>query len=563
MAAVKSPASSVAEPPFQPGVELPEIKLGIGQPAEASPATVKALSSFIAAVKKDPKILTTYPDEARQSLLSRPVDEESNPKKTYLEASEVFAAIDPDRRHDIPEGLAVLATQGIRFAFEAYISGLTATVQAFNNAALVEALSTNRPYLPLVAPVISPVPTFDEFQDVMDIQKAPYETLTLPEEKEYALSGALLDAAMKKIHARPNQIPGGLILISPHSLGHIYTREELIDIYRAMQAMNNERLAKLTALMGGPENIKAWQHGVFTDAHRQRLQQAHIALFGEGGFDIWLQKTVEGFQKAMAFLPYFCGMEDGAYFGSEADGQRSISLQSLGDACPGVNERFFTALSASKTGGIPNAQTGVAITGQALKKWYQPSIDAASVGGNGMAHDTGEAVFNPRHKHAGAARNFVRRRNRRFYTGRAVVENLLKGTPLNGAGNGQTIIDPLSGQEWINGIPGVSYISTGPAGMFRAMRFDRDHWQPWLDKHAPGQPFDKAMYKFLTKHMGTIFTPPWKMKHPDNRVFRIKCDAPPKEIVEALARLRHVGTLFPLPPAQQKPEIQQAKVLAR
>jgi hypothetical protein len=490
-----------------PAAKLRHLHLGIGRPFKTSPSIRAALEDDLTESAGE---YVEYPDE-RGALARIPGG-----------AHAVFEAVDPENVHDVPKGLAVMPTEGARFAFRVFLDMLEVAIKDFNQLA--------KPKTLLSGTLILPIPTFGEFADILDARRFLYVKPELLERNDFRFPGADLRKTMQDILNQPGALPMGLVDISTHSpSGRENTYEDVKEKYRAAQSLNRKRREKLAELVGGETCLAQ------------------------------LCKENRELAKIVRFLSEMKIFEDGVYFGTETGALRSFSYQALYKLFPGVNDNVVTGFSASKTAGAPRMLAGVAICGQKLMSKYQEALQASIVGANGSVWAIIHTIFDPKSKHSMQQRGHHKTWKKRLAANRGLVDHIGEGAKPNGI---KAVTDPYTGKPWEGKIQGVRVVKGGQSGMFRVLEFDKEHWWPYLRHYAKGvKKFDAAMKLFL-KGLEVTLTPPDKTLDHETH-FRIKCDALPEDVLEGLARLHHVETLAPVPSNHLKQQKTPLKALER
>jgi hypothetical protein len=489
--------------------------LSIGIPSMEAPALRAAIEAIL-----------------KKMALNAYADGQGRGTHLPLPAEAVFQAIHPSYLHNLPQDLIVMPTQGVRAMFDVFARSLKSAENIFNETVrrlpLDEAVK-NQPLLK--AAVMLPVPTFNEFRDLIsgnperNIAGNGLQPVFLPlgKEEQFLLTPEAIRAASNEVHKDDGTLLAGFVHISPHSpTGQTFTYKQIGDLYRAIQGLSSARMAKLEKLAGGKERLKKL-----------------------------CQENPE-FDWAVTILSRVKIYEDGVYFWSEKAKPTASMLELEPRRFRHARNDVVFAHSVSKIVSAPGVQGGVAVTGPDFFKWLERYSQMPAVGLNNLSYAPLHPVYDPENPYHPELRAYTAALSERLAENRTLVEQLVNGTVNEKTDAPKVIIDPYTEAPWTKGeIPGVRMCQGGDAGMFRLMEFDRNYWQPLINHYVPEAKdnFGEGMYRLLTVHLETRLTSPKEMvyeKFEDN-IFRINCDKSVEDIIRGLATLRHAATLLAMP----------------
>jgi hypothetical protein len=504
------------------------INAGIGTPSDASEALWE--------------VIRHYPLEE----LPRYADTR---KPFALDARKVFEAID-GQPHDIPDGLKVIPTMGVRAAFDVFLRGVEGAVHTFNEKTFAlykeQRAQSDKvwPWEPLKAAVIFPVRGFGELTQNIKYNHFALVKHALKEKDRWKITARGLTKTANEAESDPATI----IAVYHHNSSHnpssvSYTYEDIRNLYPAISRINQRRLKKLVALAGGTKNFNR------------------------------LMKDAD-FAATLGVLGHVNIFEDAIYLQPKRQGatEHTASFHELYSLFPGINDHVFFAHSPSKRAGSAGLRAGIAIMGKKLAEFMRPYTTLASIGLNDPAYKALPACYDPDHAAHPAIRDYARAREERLKANRDLVARLVNGTPAGSTTNGkhpETILDPFTQKPWSeNGIPGMRILPNGDFGMFLEIEFTaREKWKSRLKHYAPktpqGTPLGMALNDMFRQHLNFELTAEDCTLSPEEGFVRINCDKDPKALIELLSRLLNIDTHLPLLNGCLKAEKTPLKALER
>jgi aspartate/methionine/tyrosine aminotransferase len=496
------------------------IDLGFGSPEKT--AEVLLHPAFLAEAFKN-ESTRRYPPDHIDFFTLKDVQEVLQPRKTF----------------DVPDNIRGIPTTGALGGTFLAVTALEKAVGLFNKYSEPK----------ISASVMLPVPTFGYLAQCIDQAGLAHLAPHLRERHLWKLPIGELKRSLKD-GVSQNLVFGMLMDISPQNPGgDVRTLQDAEERYVAVREFAKPQAQFLAHCLGGE-----------TECDRLRSHDARL-------------------NEAFGILAHPIILENNTYLGSEMGNECVASYWELHRKHPEIKHHLISLFSVSKAMGAPKLRAGVLFCDSAknpahsaIAKTAQFAMSGTSVCSRAALEVTFDKIHPFHHGIEGvkSVPETIAGWRERLYVKSTAAELMINGAStfpiidearpvIESLMLSDEMADPWSGSRPLlkgnvlrnfRRAQGVRVMKKPTAGMYQQLEFDPDFWWPRVLDYLPDSGRDKlpnSLHDLLKMNFGLRFADPafTLYRCERNPVFRLNCDAPLKDVIRGLHRLRNPDRFAP------------------